>query len=61
MRDCLYVAAPCRVTIQDLDNVEHTVRVTASSLFEAIALAISCPAATIAIKFVTILSFVTAG
>ncbi|HKQ87892.1 MAG TPA: hypothetical protein VJS43_14115 [Candidatus Acidoferrales bacterium] len=31
----------CRVTIQDLDNVEHTVQVTAASLFEAVALGIA--------------------
>lgn len=27
----------CRVTIQDLDRVSHTVEVTASSLYEAVA------------------------
>jgi hypothetical protein len=31
-------ARSCRVTITDLEGVAHTVEVTASSLFEAIAL-----------------------
>lgn len=33
-------ARSCRVTIRDLDDVEHTVHVTASSLYEAVALAL---------------------
>ncbi len=28
----------CRVTIRDMDGVEHTVQVTASTLYEAVAL-----------------------
>jgi hypothetical protein len=31
----------CRVTIRDLEGIAYTVRVTASSLYEAVALAIS--------------------
>jgi hypothetical protein len=31
----------CRVTIRDLEGVEHTVHVTASSLYEAVALGIA--------------------
>ncbi len=31
---------PCRVTIKDLDDVEHTVHVAAETLYEAIALAL---------------------
>ena len=33
-------AKHCRVTITDADGIEHTVEVTASTLFEAVALAI---------------------
>lgn len=31
----------CRVTIRDMDGVEHTVQVTASSLYEAVALGLA--------------------
>jgi hypothetical protein len=34
-------ARSCRVTIRDLDGVDHTVAVTASTLYEAVALGLA--------------------
>jgi hypothetical protein len=39
-RICYFAAMPvrsCRVTIQDMDGVSHTVEVTAATLYEAVA------------------------
>jgi hypothetical protein len=43
-RICYLAAMPvrsCRVTIQDLDGVSHTVEVTAATLYEAVAQGLS--------------------
>jgi hypothetical protein len=43
-RICYFAAMPvrsCRVTIQDLDGVSHTVDVTAATLYEAVAQGLS--------------------
>jgi hypothetical protein len=37
----LRLTRSCRVTIRDLERIDHTVSVTASSLYEAVSLAIS--------------------
>jgi hypothetical protein len=40
-RRCVMTVRSCRVTIQDLDGVSHTVEVTAATLYEAVALGLA--------------------
>lgn len=47
MLSCLVPIRSCRVTVQDLDGITHTVEVTAESLYEAVAQGLAAPGAPI--------------